>query len=76
MRLPAGNDPGEAGWHTTATIDVDIVRVGPARAVAARHATPVVLGPGEAVVQRGTHHKWRPVGDEPVEWVALMLAVG
>ena len=28
---------------------------------------PVVLGPGEAVVQRGTHHRWRPVGDEPVE---------
>src|SRR2546423_1061741 len=22
VRLPAGNDPGEAGWHTTATIDV------------------------------------------------------
>ena len=37
---------------------------------------PVVLGPGEAVVQRGTHHRWRPVGDEAVEWAALMLAVG
>ncbi len=25
VRLPAGHDPGEAGWHTTDTIDVDIV---------------------------------------------------
>ena len=25
VRLPAGHDPGEAGWHTTHTIDVDIV---------------------------------------------------
>jgi len=75
VRLPAGNDPGDAGWHTTATIDVDIVLSG--RLELSLPATPpVVLGPGEAVVQRGTHHKWRPVGDEPVEWIALMLAVG
>jgi len=72
---PAGFDPGEAGWHTTATIDVDVVLSGQLELSLPDHP-PVVLGPGEAVVQRGTHHKWRPVGDEPVEWVALMLAVG
>ncbi len=75
VRLPAGNDSGEAGWHTTATIDVDIVLSGRLE-LSLPDTSPVVLGPGEAVVQRGTHHKWRPVGDEPVEWVALMLAVG
>jgi len=75
VRLPAGHDPGEAGWHTTATIDVDIVLSGQLE-LSLPDQTPVVLGPGEAVVQRGTHHKWRPVGNEPVEWVALMLAVG
>ena len=36
---------------------------------------PIVLGPGDAVVQRGTHHKWTPVGDEPVRYVVLMIAV-
>jgi mannose-6-phosphate isomerase-like protein (cupin superfamily) len=80
VRLPAGDDAGEAGWHTTATIDVDVVLSGRLElslpTSPASPGEPVVLGPGEAVVQRGTHHKWRPAGDEPVEWVALMLAVG
>jgi quercetin dioxygenase-like cupin family protein len=80
VRLPAGSDSGDAGWHTTATIDVDVVLSGQLELSLPTSSSfpgpPVVLGPGEAVVQRGTHHKWRPVGDEPVEWVALMLAVG
>jgi hypothetical protein len=75
VRHPAGFDPGEAGWHTTATIDVDIVLSGRLE-LSLPDAEPVVLGPGEAVVQRGTHHRWRPVGDEAVEWAALMIAVG
>jgi quercetin dioxygenase-like cupin family protein len=75
VRHPAGFDPGEAGWHTTATIDVDIVLSGRLE-LSLPDQPPVALGPGEAVVQRGTHHRWRPVGDEPVEWAALMLAVG
>jgi quercetin dioxygenase-like cupin family protein len=75
VRHPAGFDPGDAGWHTTATIDVDIVLSGKLE-LSLPDQAPVVLGPGEAVVQRGTHHRWRPVGDEPVEWAALMLAVG
>jgi quercetin dioxygenase-like cupin family protein len=75
VRLPAGHDPGEAGWHTTATIDVDIVVSGQLE-LALPGIEPVVLGPGEAVVQRGTHHKWQPVGEQAVEFVSLMLAVG
>jgi quercetin dioxygenase-like cupin family protein/DNA-binding transcriptional ArsR family regulator len=75
VRLPAGHDPGEAGWHTTATVDVDIVVSGQLE-LALPGTEPVVLGPGEAVVQRGTHHKWQPVGDQAVEFVSLMLAVG
>ena len=75
VRLPAGHDPGEAGWHTTATIDVDIVVSGRLE-LSLPGPDPVVIGPGEAVVQRGTHHKWQPVGDDAVEFVSLMLAVG
>jgi quercetin dioxygenase-like cupin family protein len=74
VRLPAGHDPGEAGWHTTATIDVDIVVSGRLE-LALPDVEPVVVGPGEAVVQRGTHHKWQPVGDDAVEFVSLMIAV-
>jgi|1186.fasta_scaffold33971_2 quercetin dioxygenase-like cupin family protein len=75
VRLPAGHDPGEAGWHTTATIDVDVVVSGQLE-LALPDTEPVVVGPGEAVVQHGTHHKWQPVGDQPVEFVSVMLAVG
>jgi quercetin dioxygenase-like cupin family protein len=75
VRLPAGHDPGEAGWHTTNTIDVDIVVSGRLE-LALPDTEPVVVGPGEAVVQRGTHHRWQPVGDDAVEFVSLMIAIG
>lgn len=72
--MPPGLDSGEAGWHTTDTIDVDVMISGRLE-LALPDVEPVVLGPGDAVVQRGTHHKWTPVGDEPVRYVALMIAL-
>ena len=36
---------------------------------------PQVLRTGEVVVQRGTHHKWVPVGDEPFRMVAVMFGL-
>jgi quercetin dioxygenase-like cupin family protein len=74
IEMPPGLDSGEAGWHTTDTIDVDIMISGRLE-LALPDVAPVVLGPGDAVVQRGTHHKWTPVGDEPVRYVALMIAL-
>jgi quercetin dioxygenase-like cupin family protein len=74
IEMPAGLDSGEAGWHTTDTIDVDIMLSGQLE-LALPDVEPVVVGPGDAVVQRGTHHKWTPVGDEPVRFVALMIAL-
>jgi mannose-6-phosphate isomerase-like protein (cupin superfamily) len=74
IEMPAGLDSGEAGWHTTETIDVDIMISGQLE-LALPDVDPIVLGPGDAVVQRGTHHKWTPVGDEPVRFVVLMVAV-
>jgi quercetin dioxygenase-like cupin family protein len=75
VRLPAGHDPGAAGWHSTATIDVDVVLSGHLE-LSLPDSAPVIIGPGEAVVQRGTEHAWKPVGDDAVEFVSLMLAVG
>jgi len=74
IEMGAGNDPGDAGWHATATIDVDIVVSGQLE-LALPDVDPVVLGPGDCVVQRGTMHRWRPVGDDPVRYVAVMLPV-
>jgi mannose-6-phosphate isomerase-like protein (cupin superfamily) len=74
VEMPAGLDSGEAGWHTTDTIDVDVMISGRLE-LALPDVEPVVLGPGDAVVQRGTHHKWTPVGDDPVRYFVVMIAL-
>jgi quercetin dioxygenase-like cupin family protein len=74
IEMPPGNDPGDAGWHTTATIDLDFMLAGRLQ-LALPGVEPVTLGPGDSVVQRGTHHQWKPVGDETVRYVAVMVAV-
>jgi mannose-6-phosphate isomerase-like protein (cupin superfamily) len=74
IEMGAGNDPGDAGWHATDTIDVDIVVHGQLE-LALPDCDPVVLGPGDCVVQRGTMHRWRPVGEAGVRYVAVMLPV-
>ncbi len=74
VELPAGHDSGEAGWHTTATIDVDVIVSGQVE-LSLPGVAPLVLGPGGVVIQRATNHRWRPVGPEPLRMVALMFAL-
>jgi quercetin dioxygenase-like cupin family protein len=74
VELPAGHDPGEAGWHTTNTIDVDVIVSGKVE-LALPDLPPVVLGPGEVVIQRATNHRWRPVGPEPLRMASLMFSL-
>jgi len=66
--------PLEAGWHRTRSIDVDVVLAG-RLGLDLAGGDSVELGPGDAVVQRGTDHRWRVIGDEPVQFVAVMLAL-
>jgi quercetin dioxygenase-like cupin family protein len=75
VELPAGHEPGEQGWHTTATIDVDVILSGRME-LSLPDVEPVVLEAGDVVIQRATHHRWRPVGDEPVRMAAVMLGLG
>ncbi|GAA4955917.1 hypothetical protein GCM10023205_17400 [Yinghuangia aomiensis] len=79
VEFAAGHDPGEAGRHTTATIDVGIVVSGSlALDLAAEKSTdPVVstLRTGDVMVQRGTDHRWRPLDDEPAVLVSVMFAL-
>ncbi len=74
VELGAGHDPGEAGWHTTSTIDVDVILSGSMELTLAG-CQPVVLDPGAAVIQRGTNHRWRPAGDGPVRMAAVMFGL-
>lgn len=70
--LPAGLDPGDRGWHATPTIDFDLVLSGQVE-LALPGGITTVVGPGETVLQRGTNHRWRPVGRDPVRWFAIMI---
>ena len=74
VELPVG-DPGEGGWHASHTIDIDVI-VGGRVALELRGGVRVVLEPGDAVVQRGTEHRWVPLGPEPLRLVAVMVAIG
>ena len=64
----------DEGWHRTATIDVDLILTG-RLGLELPGGDRVELGPGDVVVQRGTDHRWLPIGDEPVRMAAVMLAV-
>jgi quercetin dioxygenase-like cupin family protein len=73
VELPPGG-PTEAGWHATPTIDIDVVISG-RLGLELPGGVTVELDPGDAVVQRGTNHRWWAVGDEPVRWAAVMFAL-
>jgi len=73
-QLPAGMDIGDCGWHATPTIDFDVVLSGHVE-LALPDGITTIVGPGETVLQRGTNHRWRPVGDEPVRWSAIMIGI-
>ena len=64
----------DEGWHTTATIDIDVILAG-RLALELPGGTHTELGAGDVVIQRGTEHRWLPLGDEPVRMAAVMVAV-
>jgi mannose-6-phosphate isomerase-like protein (cupin superfamily) len=66
--------PNEGGWHATATIDVDIVIDGSVE-MYLPDLQPVTLGPGDTLIQRGTNHLWRSVGDRSLRMITVMLGV-
>jgi mannose-6-phosphate isomerase-like protein (cupin superfamily) len=65
----------EAGWHTTSTIDVDIIISG-AVDMYLPDQPPVHLEPGDILLQRGTHHLWNVVGTERLRMTTVMIGVG
>ncbi len=80
VEFAAGHDPGEAGWHRTGTIDVDLVLSGSLELAlpgADEHApgSRAVLEPGDVVVMRGVTHRWRPLGDRPAAMASVMFGL-
>jgi quercetin dioxygenase-like cupin family protein len=75
MKPVPDNEPAnEGGWHATATIDVDIVIAGTVE-MYLPDLPPVTLGPGDILVQRGTSHLWRVIGDRSLRMVTIMVGI-
>ena len=85
-KLPKGNQPGKGGilarifrWepgfeyrmHTTWSVDLGIVIAGSLKIQLEEGST--ILNPGDVLIQRGTPHSWRVVGDQPCVVVFVMV---
>jgi quercetin dioxygenase-like cupin family protein len=69
-----GSPAPDAGWHATATIDVDVIVSGSVE-MYLPDLPPAVLEAGDIVVQRGTNHLWHAVGSEPLRMSTVMVGV-
>ena len=64
--------PGlEYPMHTTPTLDLGVIVSGKLELILETGST--ILGPGDVIVQRGTAHAWRVVGNEPCTWVVVLI---
>lgn len=64
-------DDSRPGMHRTDTID--LVQILDGHIELELDDDKVALGPGDCVVQRGTWHRWRVLGDQPCTFAAVML---
>src|SRR5262245_9799275 len=64
-------DPKRPGFHRTETLD--FVQILDGRIALELHDEERLLGPGDCVVQRGTWHRWRVLGDRPCLYQVVML---
>ncbi len=70
----APGPPSDAGWHATDTIDIDVVVRG--RVLLELDGDDSVeLGPGDAVIQRGTNHRWTALGEDRFVMGTVMLGL-
>jgi quercetin dioxygenase-like cupin family protein len=74
MRTTGHHDPDDPSLHRTDTIDLGVIVEGRVE-LELPDGGAVLLGPGDTVVQRGTWHRWRAVGDAPARFVSVMIGV-
>jgi mannose-6-phosphate isomerase-like protein (cupin superfamily) len=71
LRVP-GDDPAHPGLHRSETLDLMIVIEG--NITLGLDDGDYALGPGDAVVQRGTVHRWRVVGETPCTFLSILMS--
>jgi Cupin domain len=69
MHIEDGDEPG---FHRTDTTDFGVLLSGNIVAELDDGAE-VLLSPGDVLVQNGTRHRWRVVGDAPATMVAFII---
>jgi quercetin dioxygenase-like cupin family protein len=67
----SGEDESAPGMHATDTLDFMVVLDG--QVVLGLDDGEYVLGAGDTVVQRGTRHRWKVIGDRPCTWSVVMV---
>jgi quercetin dioxygenase-like cupin family protein len=73
MRTTGHHDPDDPARHRTDTVDLDVVVEGEIE-LCLPDGGPTRLSAGDCIVQRGTWHTWRNVGDTPARLTAVMVA--
>jgi uncharacterized cupin superfamily protein len=69
MHVEDGDAPG---MHRTDTTDFGVLLSGNI-VVEVDDGAEVLLSPGDVVVQNGTRHRWRVVGDVPATMAAFII---
>jgi quercetin dioxygenase-like cupin family protein len=70
---PHGGAPGTGrGMHSTATLDVCVILDGSIELDTESGAT--ILHAGDCVVQQGTQHRWRVVGEGPCSYLVALVS--
>jgi mannose-6-phosphate isomerase-like protein (cupin superfamily) len=69
MHIEDGDEPG---MHRTETTDFGVLLSGNI-VVEVDDGAELLLSPGDVVVQNGTRHRWRVVGDVPATMAAFMI---
>jgi len=70
--IPEQMEPGNPGMHTTDTVDYCVILAGEVW-LELDDGALTCLRAGDTVVQNGTRHAWRNLGDEPVTMAVVMV---
>lgn len=71
LRVP-DEDPARPGWHRSETLDLMVIIEGDL--ILGLDDGEYPLGAGAAVIQRGTRHRWRVVGEQPCTFLSVLIA--
>jgi quercetin dioxygenase-like cupin family protein len=72
VRFPEMAPGGASPMHRTETVDVGVVLEGETWLLL-DDGSETRMGPGDAVVQRGTNHAWANRSDRPVRMVFVLI---